>query len=134
MPLVLVDDVVDALVKSMETEGIEGRTYNLSSKSCISAQEYVNEVEAVLGSKIIRNHVHYMRHYFVDLVKWLIKIPAGHPDSKRFPSVRDWRCREQLASFDTLKAQNELGWRPTNDREAIIERGIREPTRQFLES
>jgi nucleoside-diphosphate-sugar epimerase/predicted dehydrogenase len=134
LPLVLVDDVVDALVKSMETEGIEGRTYNLSSKSCISAQEYVNEVEDVLGSKITRTHTHYMRHYFVDLIKWLIKIPAGHPDSKRFPSVRDWRCREQHASFNTQKAETELGWKPQNDRDTIVEIGIREPTRLFLDS
>jgi len=134
LPLVLVDDVVDGLILAMETEGIEGNTYNLSAESCISAQDYVAEVEAVLGSKITKTFTHHLKHYAGDMTKWLIKILARHPDSKRRPSIRDWRCREQHASFDTSKAQQQLGWQPTNDRETIIEKGIREPARLFLES
>jgi predicted dehydrogenase/nucleoside-diphosphate-sugar epimerase len=134
LPLVLVDDIVDGLIRTMEAEGIEGNTYNLSAESCISAQDYVAEVEAVLGSKITKTVTHHFKHYAGDITKWLIKILARHPDSKRKPSIRDWRCREQHASFDTSKARQDLGWRPTNDREKIIEKGIREPARSFLES
>ncbi|MFT6991244.1 MAG: nucleoside-diphosphate-sugar epimerase [Paraglaciecola sp.] len=134
LPLVLVDDIVDGLIRTMEAEGIEGNTYNLSAESCISAQDYVAEVEAVLGSKITKTVTHHFKHYAGDMTKWLIKILARHPDSKRKPSIRDWRCREQHASFDTSKARQDLGWRPTNDREKIIEKGIREPARSFLES
>lgn len=134
LPLILVDDVVSGLISAMETEEIEGNTYNLSAESCISAQEYVAEVEAVLGSKITKTYTHYLKHYLGDMTKWLIKIPARHPDSKRIPSIRDWRCREQHASFDTSKAQKDLNWQPTNDREIILEKGVREPARLFLDS
>lgn len=134
LPLILVDDIVDGLMKAMTTPGIEGNTYNLSAEPCISAQEYVEEVEAVLGSKITKTNTHYLKHYAGDMVKWLIKIPARHPDRTRRPSIRDWRCREQHASFDTTKAQTDLGWQPCNDRETIIEKGIREPARLFLDS
>ncbi len=134
LPLVLVDDIVDGLISAMEKEGIEGNTYNLSAESCISAQDYVSEVEKVLGSQIAKTYTHYLKHYMGDMVKWLIKIPARHPDAERRPSIRDWRCREQHASFDTTKAQQDLNWQPVNDREIIIEKGIREPTRLFLES
>lgn len=134
LPLVLVDDIVDGLIRAMETEGIEGNTYNLSAEPCISAQDYVAEVEAVLGSKITKTYTHYLKHYAGDMTKWAIKNLARHPDASRRPSVRDWRCREQHASFDTSKAQTELNWQATNDRETIIEKGIREPARLFLES
>ncbi len=134
IPIVLVDDVVDGLIRAMETEGIEGNTYNLSAESCLSAKEYVAEVEAVLGSKITKESSSYLKHYLGDMLKWAVKILARHPDSKRIPSTRDWRCREQHASFDTTRAQQDLGWQPTNDRETIIEKGIREPARLFLDS
>ncbi|MGH1438527.1 MAG: Gfo/Idh/MocA family oxidoreductase [Cellvibrionaceae bacterium] len=134
LPLVLVDDIVNGLILAMETEGIEGNTYNLSAEPCISAEDYVTEVEAVLGSNIKKTYTHYLKHYAGDMTKWLIKILARHPDSKRRPSIRDWRCREQHASFDTSKATQDLGWEACNDRETIIEKGIREPARLFLES
>lgn len=134
LPLVLVDDIVNGLIRAMETEGIEGNTYNLSAEPCISAEDYVKEVEAVLGSNIKKTYTHHLKHYAGDMTKWIIKILARHPDAKRRPSVRDWRCREQHASFDTSKAKQDLGWEACNDRETIIEKGIREPARLFLES
>ncbi len=134
LPLVLVDDIVDGLIRAMETKGIEGNTYNLSAESCLSAQDYVAEVEKVLGSKINKQSSFYLKHYVGDMTKWVLKVLARHPDAKRRPSIRDWRCREQHASFDTTAAQQDLGWKPTNDRETIIEKGIREPTRLFLDS
>ena len=134
LPLVLVDDIVDGLIRAMETQGIEGNTYNLSAESCLSAQDYVAEVEKVLGSKINKESSSYLTHYANDMTKWVLKVIARHPDAKRRPSTRDWRCREQHGSFDITAAQEDLGWKPTNDRETIVEKGIREPTRLFLES
>lgn len=134
LPLVLVDDIVNGLIAAMETEGIEGSTYNLSAESCISAREYVAEVEEVLGSKIHAAPSSFWGHYVGDMMKWFVKVLARHPDARRIPSIRDWRCREQHASFDTSKAQRDLNWHPTNDRETIIEKGIREPARLYLES
>jgi predicted dehydrogenase/nucleoside-diphosphate-sugar epimerase len=134
LPIVLVDDIVDALSKAIETEGIEGNTYNLSSPSMVSAQEYVKEVESVLGTKITKYSSSAFSGYIGDLFKWAIKSIVGHADKKRIPSVHDWTCRQQHASFDTSAAQTDLGWSPTQDRSEIIEKGIREPTKQFLES
>lgn len=134
LPLVLVEDIVSGLISAMETEGIEGRTYNLSAEPCLSARDYVAEVEKVLGSKVNAASSSYLKHYIGDMVKWGVKVLARHPDAKRVPSTRDWRCREQHASFDTSAAQRDLNWQPTNDRETIIEKGIREPTRLFLDS
>ncbi|MBX2808514.1 MAG: Gfo/Idh/MocA family oxidoreductase [Cellvibrionaceae bacterium] len=133
LPIVLVDDIAQGLMKAMDAEAIEGNTYNLSAEPCLSARDYVAEVEKVLGSKITAESSHYVKNYLGDMVKWVVKVLARHPDAKRIPSTRDWRCREQHASFDTSRAQKDLNWQPTNDRDTIIARGIHEPTRLFLE-
>ncbi len=133
IPAVLVEDIVSGLVSAIDAEGIEGNTYNLSADPCFSARDYVAEVEKVLGSKIIASASGAVGHYIGDLFKWGIKVLARHPDKSRVPSIRDWKCREQHASFDTTRAQEDLNWQPTNDREIIIEKGIREPTRLFLQ-
>lgn len=132
IPTVLVEDIVKGLNAAIDAEGIEGNTYNLSAEPCISARDYVNEVEKVLGSKIITAPSGAIGHYIGDLLKWGVKILARHPDKSRVPSVRDWKCREQHASFDTTRAQADLNWQPNNDRDVMIEKGIHEPTRLFL--
>lgn len=134
LPLILVDDVVSALIAVESARGIEGKTYNLSAKSSITAQEYVNEVEQVLGSKIHTDTSHHLKLYLIDTFKWIIKLIANHPDKTRIPSIRDWRCREQHAEFDITHAQRDLNWSPENDKKIIIEKGIHEPTKLFLES
>ncbi|MDJ0787922.1 MAG: Gfo/Idh/MocA family oxidoreductase [Myxococcota bacterium] len=129
LPIVLVDDVVKALVRCMDAEGIEGKAYNLSAEPCVSARQYVEELERALGIKIVVGHSRAAANFAGDLTKWLIKLLAGHPDRTRVPSLQDWRCREQHAGFDTTSARDDLDWVPTNDRATIVERGIREPAR-----
>jgi len=133
LPLVLVDDIVSGLIAAMNAEGIEGNTYNLSAEPCISAREYVAEVEKELGSRIVAESSNAIGHYIGDMIKWIVKVAVRHPDKSRIPSIHDWKCREQRASFDITAAQQDLNWHPNNDRDIIIEKGIREPTRVFLE-
>lgn len=132
LPIVLVDDIVKAVCKAIEVEGIEGRTYNLSSEPCISAREYVAEIEQVLGTKIAKSNSSAFSHFVGDFIKWMVKVAARHPDKSRIPSIHDWRCREQHASFDTRAAQEDLDWQPSASKEEIIEKGVHEPTRLFL--
>lgn len=134
LPLVLAEDIVTGLIAAERAEGIEGKTYNLSAEACISAQDYVSEIEKVLGSKIKVGSTHYFKLFLFDMFKWLIKVIAGHPDKSRIPSIRDWRCREQHASFDTTQAQQDLNWTPENNRDLIIQKGIHDPAKMFLES
>ena len=134
LPLVLVDDVCDAIVSAVDADGIEGKTYNLSSDSCVSAREYVEQVESVLGYSVKQRNVSAFSNFGTDLAKWIVKFMVGHPDKTRIPSLHDWKCREQLAHFDTTAAQNDLGWRPTQDRDRIVREGIVEPTKSFINS
>lgn len=133
IPAILVDDVVKGLIAAIDAENIEGKTYNLSADSCICARDYVAEVEEILGCKITATTSSAFGHYLGDLSKWCLKMIARHPDRSRIPSLRDWKCREQHASFDTSLAERDLHWRATNDRETLIEKGVREPSRLFLQ-
>jgi predicted dehydrogenase/nucleoside-diphosphate-sugar epimerase len=134
LPLVLAEDVVAGLIAAEQAEGIIGKTYNLSAESCISARDYVCEIEKVLGSKIAIGTTHHIKLYLFDMFKWLIKVIANHPDKSRIPSIRDWRCREQHAAFDTSQARKDLNWTPESNKDVIIEKGIHEPAKMFLES
>lgn len=132
LPAILVGDVVKGLVAAMDAADIEGNIYNLSAEPCFSARQYVAEVESTLGVKIASAASNARKSFIVDFLKWGIKVLARHPDKSRIPSVRDWQCREQHASFDTSQAQRDLQWTPENDRQIIMEKGIREPARAAL--
>jgi predicted dehydrogenase/nucleoside-diphosphate-sugar epimerase len=127
LPLILVQDVAAALVAALEKPGIEGRVYNLSSPSLLTARQYIREIEAHAGLEIQTLPVPIWRHYFDDRLKWAVKRATGHPDGRRRPSFRDWDCRSQQAVFDCSKARRDLDWQPTSDREELIRLGIHEP-------
>jgi nucleoside-diphosphate-sugar epimerase len=131
LPLVLVDDVADALIAALDAPGIEGRTFNLVSAPCLSAEEYLDELNRHGSMQIQRYHTPIFRFYIPDLCKWLIKVAIGRQD-RRFPSYRDWEGRTQRATFDCTRARHCLGWEPVSDRDELILRGIREPLMELL--
>ena len=51
LPLVLVSDVATGLVRAMEVQGIEGRSYNLVDVPMLSARDYIAELERLAGSR-----------------------------------------------------------------------------------
>ncbi|PCJ49782.1 MAG: hypothetical protein COA74_04855 [Gammaproteobacteria bacterium] len=133
IPIILVDDVAKAMALAIDAKGIDGKTYNLSSPSCISAKEYVQEVERILGSKIVTSSSNTYKLYFMDMFKWIIKVIVGHPDKSRIPSLHDWNCRKQISGFDTEQAETDLKWKPISDKNILIKKGIHEPTIAFLD-
>ncbi len=54
LPIVLVEDVADAMVKAMDVRGIEGESFNLMSDPCITANEYLDEFEQRANIKLRR--------------------------------------------------------------------------------
>jgi predicted dehydrogenase/nucleoside-diphosphate-sugar epimerase len=134
LPIVLVEDVVAALLRAADAPGIEGATFNLSSPSCISARDYVRTVEETLGFRVQAQTSSAVVSWLGDTLKWIVKVVARHPDRGRVPSVHDWKCREQHASFDVSNAKRALSWSPCEDREVLIEQGIRLPALEFMQS
>ena len=126
LPLVLVEDVAKGLIAAMETPGIEGQSFNLAGDPCLSAQEYLNELDRLGGMRIQRHATPILKFYLQDMMKWAVKVAVRHPE-RRMPSYRDWESRTQQAVFDCTAAKTTLGWRPVNDRGELVRQGIEEP-------
>ncbi len=132
LPLVTVDDVVQGIFAGIEAPpSIHGASFNLIGDPCLSANEYLDELERLAGMKLQRYHTPIAKFYALDMFKWMVKVLVKHPEHI-MPSYRDWASRTQMAVFDCTKAKQQLGWRPEVSRERLIERGIGEPAREWF--
>jgi nucleoside-diphosphate-sugar epimerase len=131
LPLVLVEDVAAGLIAAMEKQGIEGRLFNLVGEPCLSAREYLDELDRAGGMRIQRHATPILRFYLTDLMKWAVKVAVGHKE-RRLPSYRDWESRTQGAVFDCTAARTTLGWQPVRSRDELVRRGIQEPLMEYM--
>lgn len=130
LPLVLVEDVADAMARSLTVSGIEGESFNLAADPGLSAHDYIEEVERYAGVELQKLPTAPWKLYLADLGKWAIKRVIRHPD-RRQPSYRDWESRTQRAHYDCSKARKLLNWTPVDDRDLFIRRGIHESAKSM---
>ena len=131
LPIVLVDDVADAMVKMMDAPGAVGQSYNLTADPCITANEYLDELERRAGIKLRRVPMNPVRSYVESIGKWAIKTMGRDPNAV-MPSYVDWKGRTFASTFDASKAEQELGWQPVKDRATLVEIGIHGPADEFI--
>jgi nucleoside-diphosphate-sugar epimerase len=129
LPIVLVEDVADAMVKAIDVSGIEGEAFNLTSDPCITANEYLDELERRADIKLRRVSASPLRLYGEAMAKWAIKSFAGRESR---PSYADWRGRTFGSTFDPTKTRERFGWSPESSRDVLIKRGIHDPTDEFF--
>jgi len=132
LPFVLVEDVASGLIAAMNTPGIEGRSFNLVGDPCLTAQQYLDELNRCAGIQIQRRATPIYRFYLEDMFKWVVKIAVRHPE-RRMPMYRDWQSRTGKAIFDCSAAKSVLGWQPTTQRDDLIHRGIELPVQEFTQ-
>jgi nucleoside-diphosphate-sugar epimerase len=130
LPIVLVSDVAAALVRAIDAEGVEGQSFNLVGDPCLSAKEYITELERCLHARLDMHATPIWKFYMTDMAKWCVKCLVRHPDRK-LPSYRDWESRTQRARFDCTKAKQLLNWSPTTDRSRILEEAIVQPVAEI---
>ncbi len=131
LPLILVDDVADALVRALDAPGIEGQTLLLTSPPLMNAREYVEAVAGHMATRIDARPRSAWRNWAADMVKELAKIAVRHPN-RRWPSLHDWRCLSNCAHFDGRMSEQVLGWRPVADRETMVARGIADAVKWYM--
>jgi predicted dehydrogenase/nucleoside-diphosphate-sugar epimerase len=131
LPLVLVDDVAEALVLAMQAEDVIGQIFLVTDKPMLSARDYVEVVSREMRVRIQAQPTPIWRHFVNDCVKESVKNLVKHPN-RRKPSYRDWDSRSHRAVYDSTRTQQVLGWRPVADRQLLIDRGIVEPVREFM--
>ena len=131
LPLVLVEDVVNGLVKGMDVPGIEGKAFLLTDEPLLSARDYVAALSGFLGMRIRNRPKAIARHYLADVGKELVKHLIRHPN-RRIPSYRDWACKAQAARYDSSASRFALDWKPAESRKVLIERGIKPMAEEAL--
>ena len=131
LPLVLVDDVADALVLGLDKPGIEGQSFLLTDDPLLSAREYVEAVSTLTQTKLRATPTPIWKFFVLDVAKELVKNAIRHPNRKT-PSHHDWACRQLAARFDNSRSRQVLGWQPVGTREGLIERGVAASVRHYL--
>ncbi len=131
LPIVLVEDVARALAQARKISGLAGESFNLVGEPCLSAREYVEQLQKALGTQFDVHPTPAWKLFSFDLFKWMVKWLVRHPE-RRFPSYRDWKTRSFTSTYDCSKAKRLLGWQPTSDRAAIIRAGIVETAEDWL--
>jgi nucleoside-diphosphate-sugar epimerase/predicted dehydrogenase len=131
LPLVLVDDVADALVRALDAPNIIGEGLLVTGPPLLTAREYVDALSEYTGTKIDSRPRSPLRNWTSDLVKELAKNAIRHPN-RRWPTLRDWRCSTNLARYDSRMTEQALGWHPVSDRETLVKRGIKAPVDEFF--
>jgi nucleoside-diphosphate-sugar epimerase/predicted dehydrogenase len=131
LPLVLVDDVADALVRALIVPGIEGQTLLLTSPPLMSAREYVHALSSDMATRIDARPRSSWRYFTADLIKELAKNAVRHAN-RRWPTLHDWQCQSQKARYNGAMSEQVLGWKPACDLETLRRRGIAEAVEWFL--
>lgn len=122
LPLVLADDVADAIARTIDAPQIEGHCYNLVGDVRLTARDYVAELAHAIGRPLRFHPQSVLKLYAIEWMKALVKRFAGRRDPP--PSLRDLRSRGLCASIDCSDAKFDLGWRPVDDRAAFLALGF----------
>lgn len=131
LPLVLVEDVAEALALALDAPAIEGQTFLLTDQPMLSARDYVDIVSKELGTSLRAEPTPIWKFYLSDWIKEFAKRAIKHPNS-RTSSYRDWDSRSHRAQYDSAKTLSVLGWKPAGDRDILIQRGIIEAVQAFM--
>jgi nucleoside-diphosphate-sugar epimerase/predicted dehydrogenase len=123
LPLVLLDDVVDALVKAKDREGIQGAALLVTGPPLLSAREYVAALVRHGGTAAVESIRSPLRYWLADMIKEGAKNLVRHPN-RRWPSLHDWRCRSHAARYDSAGTGVALDWHPAADVETLVQRGV----------
>jgi nucleoside-diphosphate-sugar epimerase/predicted dehydrogenase len=122
LPIVLVEDVADALAVMVSAEGIAGESFNLCAATDITARDYVDELARCSGSPIMQETTNPRARHIASLAKWSIK-RLGAGDTP-VPAYADAAGRTFASRFDCSKARDRLGWSPVDDRGELLRRGV----------
>lgn len=126
LPLVLADDVAEAIVSCTELEDgrIEGQALNLAARTGLTARAVVEELARATGRDLHFHPRSLVLSQAAEIGKWLVKRAGGRRDVD-FPSWHDLAARSLARPLASNLARELLGWRPVEHDEELLERGVR---------
>ena len=126
LPLVLVDDVADALVRiaAHDQDDLHGKALNLAANTGLCGREVVAELRRATGRDLHFHPRALWRSQALEIGKWLVKL-AGRRPGTTFPSYRDLKSRALVPKLACNLARERLGWKPEERREAFLDAAVR---------
>jgi nucleoside-diphosphate-sugar epimerase len=125
LPLVLVDDVADALARAAAHPGgeLDQRTWNLASRVPLSAKLVVAGFRERTGRALVFHPRSLALSQAIEILKWLVKRAGGRRDAG-FPSWRDLKSRSLSPALTCRTARDVLHWQPCEDPRAFLDRAL----------
>ncbi|MFT5731792.1 MAG: putative dehydrogenase/nucleoside-diphosphate-sugar epimerase [Planctomycetota bacterium] len=125
LPLVLADDVADALVSATLAagEGVDGQAINLCANPGITGHEAVNVLTEATGRKMEFHPRGLKTSQVMELGKWVVKIVGRRKVA--LPSYRDLKSRALMSPFSSNLAREKLNWKPVEDKQEFLDKAIR---------
>lgn len=131
LPIVLVDDCAEAMVRALGRVDTHGLSFNLVGDPCLTAHDYLDELERSTGLKVRRVSTSSARYFAEEVAKYAIKTLGRDPNCRR-PSYAEWAGRTCRTPFDASRAKHLLGWAPATSRDIIVHEGIDLPAREYF--
>jgi predicted dehydrogenase/nucleoside-diphosphate-sugar epimerase len=131
LPFVLVDDVVDAMVKALGTGGLAGSAFNLVGDVRLTAREYIDALRAVSHRDIRLHRRSLIGWRAFELFGWAVKAVGRRRDNVAL-SWRELTYRSAASQFDCSRTKAALAWHPVAQRERFIELGVAGALRREL--
>jgi nucleoside-diphosphate-sugar epimerase len=121
LPLVLVEDVADAIARVVEAGPQAGECFNLVGDVRLTAREYIQELGVGLGRPLRYHPRPVLWLYGIEWLKWLVKRAVGRREAA-VPSYRDLKSRGLVARFDTSDVKAALDWQSEASKAAFMAR------------
>jgi nucleoside-diphosphate-sugar epimerase len=122
LPLVLADDVAEALARIALHRGgeLNGRALNLASCVPLGARALVEAFARASGRALHFHPRALAASQTMEIGKWLVKRAGGRADAP-FPPWRDLKSRELWPALSARNARVLLGWQPVEDAQAFLD-------------
>ena len=133
LPIVLVDDCADALVRALGRKDLDGQSFNLVGEARLTAHEYLDELERITGLKIRRVATSSARYFAEEVTKYAVKTLGRDPNRRR-PSYAEFSGRTCRTPFDISRAKERLGWEPAQSRDIVVRQGIHLPACEYFDA
>ncbi len=124
LPFVLIDDVIDALVRIIETDKAIGQSFNLIGEPMLSARAYFEAIHDRIGAKIRVSSGNLLVLYLGGELKYLLKRYVLRRKGLHRTSLKDWKSRAHFSRFDNSHATGLLDWQPERSVDVFLDQAV----------
>jgi predicted dehydrogenase/nucleoside-diphosphate-sugar epimerase len=123
LPLVLADDVADALARAAAWQGheLDGASLNLCARVPLNSRELIDAMRERTGRDMHFHPRSLELSQVMEVGKWIVKQVGGRRDAP-FPAWRDLKSREMYPRFRANVSRDVLGWQPVEGPDEFLDR------------